>query len=758
METRSSDQLFLLNHFESQIVGAKLPSNGQLLRVLFYNMRKVNLNLRESAALVMKEVEIFWEKARIPIKKTSDSINKVEKLYNKWRTLNKTVNRQNDLQRKREQEFIDSLEDLFDIAHANALEMISVEEDKIFLLQQREKRRIGSMASIDRKLVEKEERQAERKEQQEMRWQRAQESSINDSVQLESTSTSSDEETEVPLARTIEILSDEPQVPDGDDTEAEDYNIPGPSNPKKRRGKQKVITPKLVAVLDSCRISDRDAIRIVMATAECLGHDLNELIINRTSIRRYRHNYRSEHAAQLQEMFGQINLRGITIHWDATLIPDISHKNVERLPIVISCGEIKKLLGIPVIPSGSGANQASAIFSKTEEWNLSQQVEALCFDTTATNTGRIQGACVLLEQKLEKELLYLPCRHHIYELILRAAFDTKMKKSTGPDVPLFKKFKNSWSSINKDNFKPGVEDEFVRQNVIEIDKKIEAAIHNLQQIQPRDDYKELIELMIIFLGGTPPKGVRFRMPGAFHHARWMAKAIYCIKIYIFRNEFHLSSEKKLWIQSICIFLINIYILAWVRTTVPAIAPRLDLELLSDLWKYKEIDETISNATLQKLSNHLWYLSPENVGLSFFDPHISVEIKKKMVEALNKEEEQNCKKLVIPRKDIKLYIDITMDNFVSTQTLKFFSRFDINIDFMSKDPALWEADNNYKAATRIVGNLQIVNDVAERAVKLMKEYSDCITKDENERQDILQIVSEYKQRYPTVDKKTLSQHL
>ncbi|XP_076281674.1 uncharacterized protein LOC143219557 isoform X2 [Lasioglossum baleicum] len=240
METRSSDQLFLLNHFESQIVGAKLPSNGQLLRVLFYNMRKVNLNLRESAALVMKEVEIFWEKARIPIKKTSDSINKVEKLYNKWRTLNKTANRQNDLQRKREQEFIDSLEDLFDIAHANALEMISVEEDKIFLLQQREKRRIGSMASIDRKLVEKEERQAERKEQQEMRWQRAQESSINDSVQLESTSTSSDEETEVPLARTIEILSDEPQVPDGDDTEAEDYNIPGPSNPKKRRGKQKL--------------------------------------------------------------------------------------------------------------------------------------------------------------------------------------------------------------------------------------------------------------------------------------------------------------------------------------------------------------------------------------------------------------------------------------------------------------------------------------------------------------------------------------
>ena len=65
METRSQ-KLFLIDHDESQITGAKLPSNGQVLRVLFYNMRKVNLLLRPSAMLVIKEVEVFWEKTRIP--------------------------------------------------------------------------------------------------------------------------------------------------------------------------------------------------------------------------------------------------------------------------------------------------------------------------------------------------------------------------------------------------------------------------------------------------------------------------------------------------------------------------------------------------------------------------------------------------------------------------------------------------------------------------------------------------------------------
>ena len=61
METRSQ-KLFLNDNDESQITGAKLPSNGQVLRVLFYNMCKVNLLLRPSANLVIREVEVFWEK------------------------------------------------------------------------------------------------------------------------------------------------------------------------------------------------------------------------------------------------------------------------------------------------------------------------------------------------------------------------------------------------------------------------------------------------------------------------------------------------------------------------------------------------------------------------------------------------------------------------------------------------------------------------------------------------------------------------
>jgi hypothetical protein len=46
----------------------------------------------------------------------------------------------------------------FDIAHQDALTMIRIEEDKLFLVKQREKGRPGSMLGIDIKLTNIEKR------------------------------------------------------------------------------------------------------------------------------------------------------------------------------------------------------------------------------------------------------------------------------------------------------------------------------------------------------------------------------------------------------------------------------------------------------------------------------------------------------------------------------------------------------------------------------------------------------------------------
>lgn len=98
---------------------------------------------------------------------------------------------------------------------------------------------------------------------------------------------------------------------------------------------------------------------------------------------------------------------------------------------------------------GHGSTQAEEIYNTICEWGLNTAVKALCCDTTNSNLGWRKGAAVILERKLETELLYLPCRHHIYELVLSCVYSTKIPGITGPNVALFKNFQSQWDSIDK---------------------------------------------------------------------------------------------------------------------------------------------------------------------------------------------------------------------------------------------------------------------------------------------------------------------
>ena len=46
------------------------------------------------------------------------------------------------------------------------------------------------------------------------------------------------------------------------------------------------------------------------------------------------------------------------------------------------------------------------------------------------------------------QLLWLACRHHMLELILKATFFRFFGDTSGPEVTLFKFLKTSWDSLN----------------------------------------------------------------------------------------------------------------------------------------------------------------------------------------------------------------------------------------------------------------------------------------------------------------------
>lgn len=160
------DEIFLIGYPKHQLVGCKLPSKGDCLKVFFHNIRISKLNAEVSAALVVRECSIFWEKARIPVQESHRSAKKIMSLYVKWKDLCKNKARESDIHKNRRETWQDGLNDLFDIAHGDAMELIGIEEDKHFLIKQRKKGREGSMLGVDINLKEKEERKIKRKNQE----------------------------------------------------------------------------------------------------------------------------------------------------------------------------------------------------------------------------------------------------------------------------------------------------------------------------------------------------------------------------------------------------------------------------------------------------------------------------------------------------------------------------------------------------------------------------------------------------------------
>lgn len=183
VKTRQTDEkerkIAFVGHVSHQIVGAKLPSNRQVLEVFFYNLRFVKLSTEESANLTIESVLIFWQQARIPARRKDKCVGKILQMYEDWRTYNKKkVHELSSGIKKKLDDFIDTLDDLFDVATADALTTIRKEEDREFLKKQRQKGRPGSMVGVDMVLAGREERSKVRKEQEEARKIRHEQSTI----------------------------------------------------------------------------------------------------------------------------------------------------------------------------------------------------------------------------------------------------------------------------------------------------------------------------------------------------------------------------------------------------------------------------------------------------------------------------------------------------------------------------------------------------------------------------------------------------
>ena len=106
-------------------------------------------------------------------------------------------------------------------------------------------------------------------------------------------------------------------------------------------------------------------------------------------------------------------------------------------------------------------------------------------------------------------------------------------------------------------------------------------------------------------------------PDAMHQARWRAKILYSIKVWMFREQLRLTVLEEKSLRDISLFTSLAYTEAMISCPNTITAPSNYLRRLKSLLKYKEINDAISAATTEALYRHL------TCGIQLGDDHDSL---------------------------------------------------------------------------------------------------------------------------------------
>ena len=754
--TRSSTEVFLVGHPSASISGSKLPTNRQALQYFLYLKRDSPTQDNHVIAYDTIDAIIpFWQMARIKTMTRQNAMLHFMKIHESHRKLARNKDRPTDPQDKRKA-FILVLDQLLDIGAPDAIEEINKnrllsrekKEEDIRFYQDQQNKRLAHMSGHDKVFEMKSQQLQQRREREEERLQRelAKESTtVQESIEP-------DEEND-----------DESPIDDCD----EDYmqEEPGPSQ------KDTMVTlefpralmksEEICSAADRLSLSDNQTTAIVAAVLKAGGADLNNFKLSTSTTRRNRINSRYCLSQSHMSNFRHSAPKYCALHWDGKLLRDVlgmKEGAVESLAVLVSGSpeyEEGKLLGVPCIERSTGTSQSAASYDLLTTWGLTENVVALVFDTTASNSGVHKGAAKLLEEKLNTKVFYFACRHHILELLVGAAWEAVFGKIKSPDNPWFKGLKDNWASIQKD------EPNILKVKQSWLKGKRQNSLNVLSELLEssflRADYREVAELAVIVLGEEPPRGIHWSRPGAIHQARWMANNIYCIKMFLFSHELAYSTAIQSKLERIVTFLALFYTCHWMTATIAADAPINDLLFMKDMIQFRQYDSQLSTAVLNKMQNHTWYLTQEIVPFALFSTHSYMTNARKEQLALKiigteKPDSFRRGKPLFPL----IESSTSLPDLVGPESHFLFDALGIDGSWLKQPVEEWPENESFKAAEKFVHSVKVVNDVAERGVKMMADFATVITTNQEQRDQLLQVVELHRRKFDSFKKSTLNE--
>lgn len=292
----------------------------------------------------------------------------------------------------------------------------------------------------------------------------------------------------------------------------------------------------------------------------------------------------------------------------------------------------------------------------------------------------------------------------------------------------------------------------------------------VQGVFPREDYRELLELAVTYLGGQVVRprqqgglavGFRMRRPGAHNKTRFMYDGLYLLKIAMFLNQFILPGRLQAQVVALAEFVALLYVPYWLQSSLAVAAPRLDCAFWVDLKCYRDchpqgaVQRNLADSARDSLKRHLWYLAEETVIFALFDPGLHNADKRSLARTLARTARPHQLAIGKPTMPHQLMTNNPrLPSFIGPRSWKLWDLLGKGREWLQMPVAQWQQSQDYQRAESFVLGLKVVNDAAERCIRSISDYA-AATNDSYYREDILLIGNSYREVYQDIRKAALA---
>ena len=203
---------------------------------------------------------------------------------------------------------------------------------------------------------------------------------------------------------------------------------------------------------------------------------------------------------------------------------------------------------------------------------------------------------------------------------------------------------------------------------------------------------------------------------------------------------------------VCVYALSFYIPTFFTSSRGCDAPSNDLKLYKELLEFRKIDPTVASAALATTNRHGWYLAPSVVMFSLFSNNVPDDTKARMAAKLLSLEKPEETRVDLPEFPTLTGSSELLD-FVQPNSWEFFNILKVEADWLAQPPVEWEESEDFRKARQFVWTVKVVNDAAERGIKLASDYAQSLTKDSEMKKKILQSVEWHRREQADIRKRT-----